>query len=131
MKNSGIYIVRLTNEEPMPVTRDRRYVETCAKVNRGNIKVGKAKNFARRRLDYVKDFGEENVVFRPIAELTDIVSAERVVLRALRPYRKLSPKGGKLEWLEGITFADAKRIAFAALDDLGIEYTPVKTVLKT
>ena len=59
-----------------------------------------------------------------IAELDDIVTAERVVLRALKQYRKPSPKGGKLEWLEGISYADAKRITLRALDDHGIEYVP-------
>jgi hypothetical protein len=125
MKNTGIYIVQLKNEELMPVTRDRRYVDTCAKVNRDNIKVGKAESFTGRKLGYYKDFDEANVVFQPIAELDNIKTAERVVLRALKQYRKLSPKQGKLEWLEGISYADAKRIALAALDGEGIDYTPV------
>ena len=125
MKNTGIYIVQLTNEEPMPVTRDKRHIDTCARVNRDNIKVGKAENFTSRELNYHKEFGEDNVMFEPLAELSDIVSAERTVLRALKKYRKLSPKGGRLEWLEGITYADAKRLALAALDEHGVEYTPV------
>ena len=124
MKGTGIYIVQLLNKEPMPVTRDRRYVDICAKVNKANVKVGKAKDFATRRLNYDKDFDEENVVFEPLVELDDIKTAERVILRALKQYRKLSPKGGKLEWLEGISYADVKRIALVALDDHGIKYTP-------
>ena len=31
---------------PMPVTRDRRYVASCAQVDRNNVKVGKAMNIA-------------------------------------------------------------------------------------
>jgi len=123
MKTRGIYIVQLTNEEPMPVTRDRRYVDICAKVNCNNIKVGKAQDFASRKCGYHNDFDEENVVFEPLVELDDIVTAERIVLRALKQYRKLSPKGGRLEWLEGISYADVKRIALATLDDHGIEYS--------
>ena len=126
MKNKGIYIVQLTNEELMPVTRDRRYVDICAKVNCDNIKVGKAQDFATRRLNYYKDFDEENVVFEPLVELDDIVTTERLVLRALKQYRKLSPKGGRLEWLEGLSYEDAKHIVLSALDDHGINYIQCK-----
>ena len=125
MKKSGIYILQLKNEIPMPVTRDVRYVEICAKVNRANIKVGKAKDFAIRKSDYWNEFDEENVLYEPLVELDDIVTAERVILRALKQYRKLSPKGRMLEWLEGISYEDAKRIVFATLDEHGIEYTVV------
>ena len=109
----------------MPVTRDVRYVEICAKVNRANIKVGKAKDFALRESDYWNEFDEENVLFEPLAEMDDIVTAEREILRALKQFRKLSPKGRKLEWLEGISYEDAKCVVFATLDEQGIEYTPV------
>ena len=53
MKGTGIYIVQLLNREPMPVTRDQRYVDICAKANKANVKVGKAKDFVTRRLDTV------------------------------------------------------------------------------
>lgn len=114
----------LLNEVPMPVTRDARYADTCAKVTRANVKVGKAKNFAIRRSDYCKDFDEGNILFEPLAETDDIVSAEKVILRALKRYRALSPKGGRLEWLEGIAFEDVKILVFAALDKHGIKYIP-------
>jgi hypothetical protein len=123
MNTSGIYIVQLLNEEPVPVTRDPRYVNICAKVNSSNIKVGKAKDLATRKLDYFKDFDEKNVDFEPLAKLDDIVTAERAILRALKQYRKLSPKGGKLEWLEGISYEDAKRIVFETLNNQQIQYT--------
>ena len=122
MKNTGIYIVQLLNEKLMPVTRAKSYVETCARVNKANIKIGKALDLAGRKSDYFKEFNKENVVFEPLVELDDIQRAETVILRALKQYRKLSPKGGKLEWLEGIVYADVKRIALAALDDQGMEY---------
>jgi hypothetical protein len=124
MKKSGIYIVQLKNEVPMPVTRDPRYVEICAKVNRTNIKVGKAKDFAIRKSNYWKEFDEENTLFEPLVELDDIITAERAILGALKHYRKLSPKGGKLEWLEGISYENVKRIVLATLDEQGIEYIP-------
>lgn len=120
--NSGIYIVQLLNNEPMPVTRDPRYRDICAKVNKSNIKVGKAKDFNARHKNYIKDFDAHNIVFEPIAKLEDIKTAEKTVLRALKEYRKSSPKGGKLEWLEGISYSKAKEIAINALNTQGIEY---------
>lgn len=106
------------------VTLDPRYVEICARMNRLNVKVGKAKDFATRRANYWKEFDEENVIFEPIAGLDDIVEAKRIILRALKDYRKLSPKSGKPEWLERISYEDAKNIVFARLRQRGIAYTP-------
>ena len=119
---SGIYIVQLLNDEPMPVTRDPRYVDICAKVNKTNIKIGKAKDFEGRRSNYWKDFDEHNVIFEPLAYLEDIKTAEKIVLRALKQYRKLSPKGGRLEWLEGVSYEKAKSIVFYALQTEGVKY---------
>lgn len=99
----------------MSVTRDTRYVEICTKVNKLNIKVGKAKDFDLRRSNYWKDFDAHNVIFERIAILEDIKTAEKVILRALKKYRKSSPKGGKLEWLEGISYEEAKSIALNTL----------------
>jgi len=121
----GIYIVRLLNDEPMPVTRDPRYVDICARVNKSNIKVGKATNLARRMLDYWKEFDQENVKFEPLLKMSDIKDAEKEILRSLKQYRKTSPKGGKLEWLEGITYEHAKQIVFETLDRKGIKYAVV------
>lgn len=122
MSTSGIYIVQLLNESPMPVTRDSRYVDICAKVNKSNIKIGKAKDFEIRKLNYWKDFDQKNVVFEPLAELIDIKLAERVILQALKQYRKKSPKGGKLEWREGISYGYAKNKVFETLNSVNINY---------
>jgi hypothetical protein len=122
----GIYIVRLSNVEPMPVTRDPRYVNICAKVNNTNIKIGKATNLARRKLDYWKEFDQENVIFEPLVNVNNIKEAEKEILRSLKQFRKTSPKGGKLEWLEGISYELAKRIVFETLDRTGIKYTLVE-----
>ena len=107
----------------MPVTRDPRYVAICAKVNRDNIKVGKAKDLSYRETNYWKEFDRDNVHFEPLVETDDIVTAETVILKALRQYRKRSPKGGRLEWLEGISYEDVKITVFASLDEKGISYT--------
>ena len=124
-KSSGLYIVCLLNEEPMPVTRDPRHVDTCARVTSANVKVGKAQDFSIREANYHKDFDEENVLFEPLVEIDpdEIVDAERAVMRYLRPYRMRSPKGGLLEWLEGISYEDAKAAVFLALEKAG--YTGV------
>lgn len=119
---SGIYIVQLLNQEAMPVTRDSRYVETCAKVSSKNIKVGKTKDFFIRQNNYWKDFDRENVIFQPLVELEDIVAGERAILRELKKYRINGPKGRKLEWLEGIDFEIAVQIVFEVLDKQEIYY---------
>lgn len=121
--SQGLYLVRLLNNEPMPVTRDSRYVDTCVRVNRENIKVGKAKNFRVRRDNYWKDFDQENVVFEPLVVVADLVLAERVVKRALTVYRLRSPKGGLLEWLSGIEYLDARAIVFAALEANDVSFS--------
>jgi hypothetical protein len=107
----------------MPVTRDIRYVNTCAKVNKQNIKIGKALDFEIRRKNYINDFDDHNVVFKPIACLEDINSAEKAILRELSYFRMLSPKGGKLEWLEGISYDDANKAIFSALKKAQINFT--------
>jgi hypothetical protein len=122
MKKSGIYIVGLVNETPMPVTRDRRYVDTCAKMTWANVKVGKATDFAKRKSGYCRDFDEENIVFEPLVQTDDLVHAEKLILRALRKYRVLSPKGARLEWLEGIAYEDVKTLVLLELDKAGIKY---------
>ena len=122
----GIYIVQLSNIEPMPVTRDPRYADICAKVNNANVKIGKATNLARRKLDYWNDFDQENVIFEPLVKIHDLKVAEKEILRSLKQYRKTSPNGGKLEWLEGISYDVAKRMVFETLDRSGIKYTLVE-----
>ena len=128
MIGSGIYIVRLLNDSPMPVTRDPRYVNGCAKVNKNNIKIGKAQDFKTRYSNYCKDFDKHNVIFEPLASLlkNGIQAAEVAIFKRLKPYRKLSPKGGKLEWLKGISYEKAKAIVFDTLDTEGIEYSTKK-----
>ena len=98
---SGIYVAQPLSNEYVPVTRDRRYVETCARVNRDNVKIGKAKNLATRERNYWKDFDQENIEFIPIALLESIREAETAILRELKAYRKRSPKGGSMNCLQG------------------------------
>jgi len=77
--DSGIYVARIHSTSPMPVTRDKRYVDTCAKVDKSNVKVGKAKNLATRQQDYWKDFDQENVDFIPLVLVENIQQAETAI----------------------------------------------------
>lgn len=100
--DSGIYVALLLTDRLMPVTRDPRHVDVCAKVNNKNVKIGKARSFMLREKNYWSDFDAENVEFIPIAKLADIQRAETEILRQLDAFRLISPKGGKMDWLVGI-----------------------------
>ena len=110
----------------MPVTRDSRYVDTCAKVNKMNVKVGKAKSFKTREKNYWKDFDEKNVEFIPIAQLDDIDRAETAIKKRLDRYRLLSPKGSKMDWLSGISPNDVVQVAYEVLSTGDFDYQVVK-----
>ena len=118
----GIYVARILSDIPMPVTRDKRYVDTCARVDKNNVKVGKAKDLAGRQSNYWKDFDEENVVFIPLAILEDIQQAETAILRHLKDYRKRSPKGGLMDWLENIEIGAVIDEVYSVLDKEGISH---------
>jgi hypothetical protein len=106
----------------MPVTRDPRYIEICARVNRGNIKIGKAQDFEGRKRNYVADFDEQNIIFEPLYRIQDIKTAERLIKRELKSFQKLSPKGGRLEWLEGISYYDAKAVITKVIESSSLDY---------
>jgi hypothetical protein len=97
-------------------------VDSCARVNNKNIKIGKAKDLARRYLDYVKDFDEANIYFLPLVLTQDIQRAETVVLRALKEHRKRSPKGGLMDWLEGIDISQTAEVALSTLAEEQLQY---------
>ena len=121
-KQSGIYVARPVRIDLVPVTRDARYVDTCAKVNCANVKIGKAKNLAAREKNYRKDFDEENILFVPLLITHEITRAETAILTHLRTYRLRSPKGGLMDWLEGISVEDAIAAVFDTLDKEHITY---------
>ena len=125
-EDSGIYIALLHTQQLMPVTRDSRYVDTCAKVNKMNVKVGKAKSFKTREKNYWKDFDEKNVEFIPIAQLDDIDRAETAIKKRLDRYRLLSPKGSKMDWLSGISPNDVVQVAYEVLSTGDFDYQVVK-----
>ena len=124
-KQSGIYVARPLRDDLVPVTRDIRYVDSCAMVNCKNVKVGKAKNLAARERNYHKDFDVENILFVPLLITDEIRRAESAVLAHLRAYRLRSPKGALMDWLEGISLEDAIRAIFDTLDKEGIPYSRI------
>lgn len=124
----GLYIVTLNNEHLISVNaNDPRVADTCIRVSRANCKFGKTKDLAVRCGDYVKIFGFENVNFRPIALTREIALAERQVKNALKAWMMRGNTGRRNEWLEGISAAEAERLAIAALESAGIEFELPKT----
>lgn len=110
----------------MPVTRDKRYVDVCARVDRTNVKVGKAKNLAARRKNYWKDFDRENVEFIPLLLVEGTHQAEQAILKRLNQYRKRSPKGRLMDWLENIDLELVINEIYSAVEEEGILYRSVK-----
>jgi hypothetical protein len=123
MSDVGLYIVTLNNEQPISVNaNDPRIAHKFIRVSRVNCKFGKAKSLSRRRDNYCKVFGAENVNFKPIALTQDIGLAERLVLKALGAWRIRGNTGRKNEWLVGIEAAEVERIAISSLTAAGVEF---------
>ena len=123
----GIYVARILSSTLMPVTRDKRYIDICARVDKTNVKVGKAKNLSNREGNYWKDFDKNNVVFIPLAITDDIQLAETAILRHLKTYRKRSPKGGLMDWLENIDIDTVIKEIYYVLNKEGIQHQVIKT----
>ncbi|MEO8673351.1 MAG: hypothetical protein ABI411_18710 [Tahibacter sp.] len=126
----GIYLVTLSNVQPISVNaQDPRIATRCLHVTLINCKIGKAHSFKGRERNYWKTFGAQHVQFRPIACTSEPRAAERVILRALLPWRLRSPAGRRTEWLGNIAPDDAERVALEALRDAEIAYTkPTPTI---
>ena len=123
---AGLYVVALTNIEPIPVNaRDPRLAARCIKVDHTNCKFGKTRNLARRQGAYWRTFGRRFVRFRPIALLEDIDAAEASVLARLSAWRVRGSTGRRNEWLAGISASEVERIAVSVLAQSGIEFHAV------
>lgn len=106
----GIYVVSLTNEQPISVNADRGNADRCIFVTKENCKYGRAVNLARRYRNYIKTFGTDNVIFEVVV-LTDFPEQlESAISARLSKYRVRGKTGRPNEWLEGITSSEAKRI---------------------
>jgi hypothetical protein len=130
MLQSGLYIVTLSNEEPISVNRgDRRIEHRCIHVTRAHCKIGKARDFAARERNYARVFEAANITFTPLFGIVDIGWAEREVLRQLTCWRMRGRTGRRNEWLEGIEPGEVERVALAALIANGIEFERLGSVL--
>ena len=89
------------------------------------MKVGKAKSLEGRHGSYLKDFPSCNVQFRSIVHTEDIKAAERAVKQAIQTYRMRSPKGGLMEWLEGIPAGRVRGLVLASLSESGVPHEVV------
>ena len=127
MEESGLYIVTLKNQEPISVNaQDKRIADKAIKVTSKNCKFGKARIFKRRKKDYEKVFGIENVTFHPIVAMLEIELAEREVLTKLDKFRVRGKTGRKNEWLQGISPEDVYSIALSTLCKMGLEHTVIQ-----
>ena len=125
----GLYIVTLNNLEPIHVNaQDPRDQGRSITVNKDNCKFGKAKDFEKRKKNYNKTFGEENVNFEPLVALEEIDEVEKLVLDSLDEYRIRGRTGRKNEWLENIEIEDLISIIFEVLDSKKIRYKKLKTL---
>ncbi len=129
-KMSGIYVVKLFNEELMPADIDSRREGTVIEVNKLNCKVGKTIDLNKRRKDYERVFGPENVCFCPVAELEEVDEAENHVLNRLEEYQVEGKTGISNEWLERITAEEVRDIILNVLDQNDFEYTELPNILK-
>jgi hypothetical protein len=104
MNRMGIYIVTLNNEELISVNaNDKRVADKAIKVNKFNCKVGKAKDLEKRKKNYFRTFGKENVNFTVLSYTTEIDIVEKQILKKLDNHRIKGRTGRKNEWLQNIT----------------------------
>jgi hypothetical protein len=107
---SGLYIVQPTNVEPICSYRgDKRREGSGTPIKVGCIKFGKAKNLDRRRKNYEKTFGNNNIFFIPIVYSSLSHEIEKAVKIQVKASRIRSPKNRPLEWLTDISFQTLKQ----------------------
>ena len=107
---SGIYVVSLSNEEPISVNAGRFFGDRCVFVTRANCKFGRAVNLARRHRDYVKTFSAEYVTFEVAAFTDNPAELEATIAMRLAKYRVRGRTGRMNEWLVGITAPEVKQV---------------------
>ena len=106
----GIYVVSLSNEEPISVNADRAFADRCVFVTKANCKFGRAVNLARRYRDYVKTFGAQHVTFEVVAFTDNPALLEAAICTRLANHRVRGQTGRANEWLVGITAREVKQV---------------------
>ena len=122
--NSGLYIVTLNNEEPISAQADDpRAAERAIKVNKDNIKVGKAADLSARKNQYYNTFDRDNVNFQTVVKIADIDLAESLASSKLNEYKLQNPSTGRItEWMKWVEPEQLTKIIYEALDKNNIEY---------
>ncbi len=103
-KNSGLYLVTLSNVDPISVNAtDKRIATTAIKVTKANCKLGKAENFIQRENYYRKIF-ENYLNFKPLAlvEVKDLKDVEQKISSYFDNFKIRGRTGRKNEWMENI-----------------------------
>ena len=122
-RGAGIYLVTLSNELPISVNADRpSRAQFCISVTKENCKYGIATSLHRRRNEYYKTFGHDNVLFRPIALLENSAIVETLVGQRLSGFRMLGRTGRKNEWLAGITASEVELAILDSLHESGVDF---------
>lgn len=112
----------------MSVNGDRTKIsDRCIFVNRENCKYGRAVNLARRKSDYERTFGTENVVFKVVAVTDHFEAVETEAGNRLGAFRIRGRTGRQNEWLQGIAAEDVERILADIIRDLGLFSTPLRS----
>lgn len=126
----GIYVVSLSNEEPISVNADRPFADRCVFVTKANCKFGRAVNLARRHQNYVKTFGAQHVTFEVVALTDNPAMLEAAIGARLASYRVRGRTGRANEWLVGITAGEVKQviIEIVAAQKNSASIAPVSTV---
>ena len=123
-ETKGIYIVTLNNDEPISVnSNDKRIAHKCLKANRSYCKFGKTENLRKRKNDYYKVFGKENVNFKPILSATEIFAIEKLLKNKLDIYRAISPLKRKTEWLQGIKGKELENLIIHTLENSDYQWS--------
>ena len=122
-RRPGLYVVTLANDEPIPVQANRPgQAKACIAVTRANCKFGKTENLHRRRREYFRTFGEENVRFHVVAMFERPGAVEPLVAAILHRYRLRGRSNRLHEWLQGISAQEVEHAVLAALDASGLSF---------
>lgn len=101
---SGVYVVQLLNEHLIGTNAsDGRRAQTCAKVNKDNVKFGKAKDLFRRQGSYRRNFGSTNVMVRSEFVLYEFADEIERMMKIRFKNHRILWNGRRLEWLYGVT----------------------------
>lgn len=127
----GLYLVTLNNDSPISANAgDRRIAHRAIKVRMGDAKVGKAANLAKRRRDYMRTFGLENVNFFVLAFIPggklELDRAESKVLESLSLFRIRGATGRLNEWINGASESYIREVVLDALIRSGVEHVVVQ-----